>query len=722
MILAALLFLAAPSDAPAVDPSVAEQDIPPEPELETPTEPEAPIEQPTAPAQSKAPAEPETPAEPQPPSPPQPAAPVAKPTPKLEPTVSAGITLPDSPAPLEEDGPEEDAAPRENFEGEQRTVVVTATRTAHEKNDAPIATDVYDREMIEDVGAENALEILQETPGVQVDRSFGGAGVLLQGLDPKYTLILVDGQRVSGRIDGTIDLSRFPAEDIERIEIVRGPGSVLYGADALAGTINIITRTPAKRWEAEAHTSYGSFNTFDLTGRVGHRRERYSGSFSAGMHNTDGWDADPSNLSTTGPNSRQFEASTSQRYSSKGAFTLDGWAQYLQRTNRNIDALNTGAVFDRVNRSETITVNLTPSTDWDTGGVRFTGSYSLFRDQFFNDQRNSDALDDSQETFDHIVQTTATFTQRIEKHTLTAGLDGQFEVLSADRIDPGTVDRQRYAAFAQDEWTPADMLSILPGVRVDYDTFFGLYSTPRLAMMLRPNEKWRFRASYGRGYRAPTFREMYLLFTNAGVGYQVRGNPSLDPETSWSTHVSAQFLPWRWASISVSAFDHRLQDTIVVDTLDESDDSLTLFGYDNIGNAESRGLESLASLTWGPMTLDGSYTLTHTRDLDSGLALPGRARHRGTAGIRYHRRAWGTTIRLRSSIVGRRLFYIDSNDDDVLEPLRSDPFASFDARVAQTFTRYVEAFIGVDNILNAGNATDNPLVPRSYYGGVTVRY
>ncbi len=610
----------------------------------------------------------------------------------------------------------------ETVEGETRDIVVTATRTALEKNDAPVSTDVYDRQTIEDTGAENALEVLEETPGVQVDRGVGGAGIVLQGLDPKYTLVLVDGQRVSGRIDGTIDLTRFPAEDIERIEIVRGPGSVLYGADALAGTINIITRRPAKRWEAEAHSAYGSFNTLDLTGRIGHRRERYAGSFSAGSHNTDGWDADPSTASTTGPSSKQFELSSSQRFTSRGLFALDGWAQYLRRTTRGVDALNTGAVFDRVNRSETVTANITPSATWNDGSFRFTGSYSLFRDQFFNDQRGSDALDDSQETFDHVAQGTAQLSQQVEKHVLTTGVDGQFEFLSADRVDPGNVDRQRYAVFAQDEWRPLEALTILPGVRLDYDSLFGLYPTPRIALMAKPTERWRLRASYGRGYRAPTFREMYLLFTNAGVGYQVRGNPSLQPETSWSTHVSAQYFPWRWASVSLAVFDHRLQDTIVIDTLDDSDESLTLFGYANIGNAESRGVESSASVQWGPLTLDGSYTLTHTRDLDTGRALPGRAKHRGTAGARFHREAWGTTLRIRSAITGPRTFFVDRDDDDELEPLHSDPFATLDARLAQTFTRYVEAYVGVDNILNAGNATDNPLVPRSYFGGITVRY
>ncbi len=610
-----------------------------------------------------------------------------------------------------------------SFEGETRTVVVTGTRTEQSLGDTPIATDVQDRTAIEESGAENVVEALEETPGLQMQRGVGGTGFVMQGLDPKYTLILVDGQRVTGRVDGTIDLSRFPAEDIEQIEIVRGPGSVLYGADALAGTINLITRRPKKPWEAEAHSAYGSFNTLDLTGRVGHRAEHYSGSLSAGWHSTDGWDADPSNLTTTGAESRQLEVSSSQRVE-RGPFFAEAWGQYLQRTNRSIDALETGAVFDRVNRTETITTSLTPGLEWKDSRIRLIGSYSLWRDQFFSDQRNSDELDDSQDTFDHLVGTTLQYDQRLGTHQLTTGMDGQFEFLAADRIDPGDVDRQRYAVFAQDDWRPGQgRVAIVPGVRVDYDSLFGMYATPRLALMVQPTRKWRLRASYGRGYRAPTFREMYLLFTNAGVGYRVQGNPSLQPETSWSTHLSAQYFPWRWAAVSASVFDHRLSDTIVIDTLDDSTGSLTLFGYANIGNAQSRGVESTASVELGPFVrLDGSYTFTHTEDLDTGRALPGRARHRGTAGVRFSRPSWGTTLRVRSALVGEREFFVDSNDDDILESSPTPAYATLDVRLAQNFTRYLQAFVGVDNVLDAGNATDNPLVPRSYYGGLNVRY
>jgi outer membrane receptor for ferrienterochelin and colicins len=120
-----------------------------------------------------------------------------------------------------------------DFATESRTIVVTAARTEQAVGDSAVATQVIRRDAIEASGAENLAELLEEQPGLQVLRSFGGAGgagVTMQGLDPKYTLILVDGQRATGRINGTLDLSRFPAEDIEQVEIVKGPGSALYGS------------------------------------------------------------------------------------------------------------------------------------------------------------------------------------------------------------------------------------------------------------------------------------------------------------------------------------------------------------------------------------------------------------------------------------------------------------------------------------------------------------
>ncbi|MEM7156775.1 MAG: TonB-dependent receptor [Myxococcota bacterium] len=607
-----------------------------------------------------------------------------------------------------------------------RTIVVTGTRTERRLSDSPVATQVYDRQEIEDTGGENLAEVLDKTPGVQVSRGIGGVGIRLQGLDPNYTVILVDGQRTTGRINGVLDLSRFPAEQIEQIEIVRGPSSILYGADALAGAINLISRRPRRLHEEEAHFAYGSFGTIDATTRAGLSLRRYRGSVGAGFHRTDGWDADPSDLTTTGPESTQYNFFTTHNYDAKGPWSLAGSGSYLRRDGRLIDAQATGAVFDRYNRTEAVQASFTPRIEGRRSRLTLNTSYSLFRDQFLQDQRGSTELDQSQETYDHLGQVTLQYDQEIRRHVVSTGFDTQLEQLRTQRIDPPDVDRQRYAIFAQDEWTPtlAPKIVVLSGIRLDYDTYFGLYPTPRISTMVVPNERWTLRASYGRGYRAPSFREMFLLFSNPSVGYMVQGNPGLRAETSWSTSISAEYRPWSWAWMSVNVFDNRLQDTIVTDTIDTGDEGgLTLFQYVNIGEATTRGVEAQANVTiLKRLSLDGSYTFLHSYDHASGNPLPGRAGHSGTAGLRYYRPASGTTMRVRSSIFGERTFTGGVDDDGETELTTSPAFVTMDLRVGQQVWQYVQLFAGVENILNAGNATDNPIQPRTYYGGLTIRH
>ena len=126
-------------------------------------------------------------------------------------------------------------------------MVVTGSRTARALSESIVTTDVVTQEQILDSGASDASEVLETVPGVVVTRSFRGAGVQMQGLDSQYVLILINGKRMIGRKDGVMDLSRIPAERIERIEIVKGAASALYGSDAIGGVINIITRQPRTR-------------------------------------------------------------------------------------------------------------------------------------------------------------------------------------------------------------------------------------------------------------------------------------------------------------------------------------------------------------------------------------------------------------------------------------------------------------------------------------------
>ena len=184
-------------------------------------------------------------------------------------------------------------------------IVITGTRTEKPRGESPVPVEVIDREAIEASGAEDLAELLEDHPGVDLRMTVVGASLRLQGLEPEHVLIAINGVRLIGRKDGTLDLSRFPVDEIERVEIVKGASSALYGSDAVAGVINIVTRTPSRETSGNARVRYGSFNTVDATAGLSLKGWRLSG----GWHTTDGYDLDPSELSTNGAAGTGFEVS-----------------------------------------------------------------------------------------------------------------------------------------------------------------------------------------------------------------------------------------------------------------------------------------------------------------------------------------------------------------------------------------------------------------------------
>src|SRR6185295_14510350 len=202
-------------------------------------------------------------------------------------------------------------------------VVVTGSRTERSLGEAPVATEVISREEIQESGARDAAELLEDRPGVHLERGFAGAAIELEGLPADYTLILVNGVRVPGRVNGVIDLSRFATENIERIEIVRGAGSALYGSDAIAGVVNIITRAASRPLELNGSANVGAFGRFDVTGGAGTKGKVGSLRVSGGRHSSEGFDLDPSDPATTQPAFQQYDVSQRSSLNLARGFRLD---------------------------------------------------------------------------------------------------------------------------------------------------------------------------------------------------------------------------------------------------------------------------------------------------------------------------------------------------------------------------------------------------------------
>ncbi len=643
-----------------------------------------------------------------------------EPSPGVERDVGREVGREDERAGEREPTPESRTAP-----GGDEIIVVTGSRVAEPVSQTTTATEVITRDEITASGATNVAELLATHPGVELVPTLRGASVRIQGLDPKYVSVLVDGRRVIGRIDGALDLEGMAVGDIERIEIVKGASSALYGSDALGGVIHIITRKPEQPLSGEARAQYGSLGSTDLYAAAGATLDRWRARVSAGWRRGDGYDLTPDSPDTTAHAYRETALALTASHD-LGDLVIDLSGEYLRRDLSGVDEVPAGAemaLYDLVNAIE----HASASADgrWRSGTANAgQGSvrYSLYRDQFLQDQRDSGDGDRYQETTQRLGEVSLQQSAALGAHQLIAGAEAAMEHLDGERISADASARYRFAALAQDDWQlqTSPFVRVAAGARVDFDSQFGVHATPKLALRWDPDPRVVARASYGMGYRAPDFKELYLEFDNPGVGYRVRGNPDLQPETSHSVNASLEVRPHAQVWAAISGYYNDVDNLITTDLVSQGvPGQLDQFGYVNAESAYTRGLESRLRLSaLGGLSIDLSYTFTDTRDRALERALPGRARHRGAVTAGYRRGATQASVRARA--VGARRFYQSGDAGD--ETVTTDPYVHLDVRAAQTLFARVTAFAGVMNILDAGDAQYAPIAPRTVYGGAQVTY
>jgi outer membrane receptor for ferrienterochelin and colicins len=621
-----------------------------------------------------------------------------------------------------------------------RETVVTGSRTERKAADAIVATEVYTRAQIEQLGVRDLPQLLQQSPGVEMVYTNRGVGLRLQGLDPEYVLILIDGQRVSGRSGPFTDISRFSLREVERIEIVKGPGAALYGAEAIGGVVNLITRRPQQKLEGNVRGMFGTLMETDVRGNVGSKLGAFELRGGGGYRSRRPYTwiprSDTANADvTSGPGLRRFDYDAEVAYAPSDALRLFARAGYAWTDFNAVDANTTGAKFDRFQRTEQLDV-------W-TGGrgtlpsgttVTVRGHYGLFKDQFLVDQRNGTALDEYSVNLTKLWEGYAQVDQRLGAHVLSAGVEGLGEFLDSSRIQPSFVSRGRVGVFLQDEWTLLDRgprLAIAPGVRVDVDSQFGAAPSPRLAIKLDPTQSLTLRSSWGLGFRPPSFSELYLQFSNAGVGYVVRGNPRLKAEYSNSVNVGVDWRPplEGWL-LSASAWHTSLANLINVTAGGTPNpDDPVFFGYENVTNAYTQGVElsARAKLSRGAY-LDVGYMGLDARDLTRNRPLEGRSNHRVNVQLSGKYRPTGLEAVVRMTWHGPRPFYSGTGLGfaNVLgfeeATLIAPGYVDLEAQVTWSFRSWLKVFVNGYNLLNSGDQNFNPRPPRGVIGGVALEY
>jgi outer membrane receptor for ferrienterochelin and colicins len=613
------------------------------------------------------------------------------------------------------------------------TVVVTARRSEERLGDAPVAVEVIDREQIETSGARDAAQVLGMQAGVQIDSSFRGAALLLSGLDPQHALILVDGERLVGARDGAIDLSRFFASDIERIEIVRGPASALYGSDAMAGVINIITRPAPEGLSGEALGRYGlTLGADEPLADLGHHGDAWAssgagkgpvrGRASFGYRRQPSYDLFPDTVATTGSELESYSAQGRLDWLPSDRLRVPLNVRIQRRDQAAIDESGSRAVFDRTARSDELAVVVAPHLRLrDLDGLTTSLSYATIRSQLARDQRGDDDGDDYEDAREQLASARVQYDGSLhERVLLTAGLEALGQDFRSPRLEKrGT--RGRLSPYVQTDLTLSERVRtvVVPSARVDLDSQYGFNVSPRLALRVDPTEGLALRAAVGRGFRAPSFNELLLDFQNPSASYRVSGNEELDPETSIGATLSGELSRYEWFTASVNGFFNDIDD--LIDTqLIGIDGGERVFSYVNVKRARTQGMEAVWQLRpLGWLTLDLTYALTHTRDLDEKRPLPGRALHRGSGRLLFGGGQQPCAVSLRALLVGERRYYTE-DEAGVSTTLRASPYAALDMRASYRFGDHIEPFVSAENLTN--HSDDNtPLRPTTLFVGLSLR-
>lgn len=645
---------------------------------------------------------------------------------------SAHATPPPGPAPT--------AAP--NLEAPP--VVVTGTRRESPLKDTPVAIEVVTREDLEASRARNAAEALEMHQGLLVTSSFRGAGLEVQGLSARHVLVLIDGERVTGKVGEELDLSRIPAESIERIEVVKGAASALYGSDAIGGVIHIVTRKARRRPEFSLDLLYGGFGRTELATHFALRPSEHLGlSVALAFRREDPFTLDTSTPATTSSGHEDLSSTVRLTARLSRALDLDLRLQHLYRAQTALDAATLPPdldgqprfrLVDRDEHAHVLQLRLAPTLTLERHRLALSLSSSLAFTTLREDQRNGATYDRRQVTRETLLSPSLQWNHTAGRHALTAGAELHLEHLESERLAGAEPDRARFALYAQDEiavlgedsdpdaFSPA--LTVVPGVRLDHDSQFGLALSPRLAVRFDPVAALTVRASYGLGFRAPGFRELYLLFSNPSVGYRVEGNPELNPERSRSAELSFEARPLGALTLTLALFHHDLDALIVTTQRPAQSGEPDLFTYENVSSATSMGGE--LRLTFAPrrdLKLELGYGLTDSRDDETDRLIVGRATHQITGSVRA-RLPGRLELHARLTVLGPRPFDSTDDTDDAGQPTRvmSGWQPLLDLRLGHALTEHLSLHLGLDNAFDTTDPLTLPHRPRSLFAGLTGQY
>ena len=599
-------------------------------------------------------------------------------------------------------------------------VVVTSTRSGYLLRDVPIATEIIGTKEIKESGATTVSELLAQRAGVSTSVNVDGGAIFnMLGLDSRYILILKNNQPVTGRFNNRVDLDQVSTNRIKKIEITKGPGSAVYGTDAMGGVINIITEDPSE------------FPSLDL----GYRASSFGGTPSEIYR-------EPVNSIVKGSvalpiknvtlsndityqhftKGQQFEYISADQIDKLNLNTDLSWAhsdhevyishQYFGQKDQGATRLSSG------------TVLYTNATTIDRSQLRLTHSWKIKETSSIHQTiRKADYIreyevknNDGQTEKDDITQEDNTEYELLFNHqrnniTLNGGLEFSKPKYKSDRITGGEQEKDIAGVFNQVAWSILPNLEIVSGLRLDKygDT---TVVSPRLALAYKPSDQWTYRTAYGHGFRAPSFMESLIDWEHIQFGYTVKGNPDLKPEVSRGLTLGAEYRNKNNFQASALIYHNRFSNLIKDYALESG-----ILSYRNIEKAYFTGLELITKWTI-TSSLSASFTTNYVKNEDTeGNQIPNTIPF--SIGGRVSFSPGNQKILLALNLKGIGEYFpqeFDPLSGDYLSS--SEPVKSYligDAQIIYTLAPEYQIILGSKNIGNHINRSYGPYIGRTAY-------
>ncbi len=597
-----------------------------------------------------------------------------------------------------------------------KDIVVTGTRTPHALKDVPVETVLINREDIEKTNAQNAMDILKNIPGIDTsahDDVFGTYTwrAKMRGLDfnAGYGLILIDGQRAmgcgqsGGMGEYGTGLNQIPVDMIERIEIVKGPSSALYGSDAMAGVINIITKKTPKKATGSAGVSYGWYKVKEQekdgkiteTSDDGHSRnisktyvsygDKISDRFGYLLHyNYDS--AEDIGYDPVKSNRHSFMGKLDAELSeSIDLYLKCELSDYEKMDSRQEDSNRIAAGID---------FRPTDNDFFSFKGYTYTWDFSHgYIDKTYGYKYGDVGYDQVE------IQYTRYFS---DWNALTLGGEVQQQGIDyvIENADGSIVnvkeDVDTSSLYVQDEITLFEDFTLVAGLRYDDHSTFGSEVNPKLSIMYKLFENTTLRASGGKAFKSPTLRQLYYDTPYWHGSYYCKSNPDLKPEKAIGYSASIeQWLFDQGIMVNLGYFRNDVDDMVIREDTGTKYNDLPLREYKNVEEAWTQGVEFMCRTYFAEdFSASLSYTYTDSENKETGKELTYTPKHVLSILPAYELEKYGLGTSATVSYIGKQ--YKDSDNTDEI-----GAHAVIDAKIYKNLSDKAKLSFEADNIFDS---------------------